>query len=586
MTMSAGRSEEEQQSVRPAVLVALVSVSALLLGVWLALDWCVAPDDSRWQNLGRVVGVAGVLGALAGAWLLYRHGLRVGARLDEALRSCADRSERLRAVLDTTADGVLGVDEAGRITSCNQAGAILFGYRAAELVGQPLSFVLPGALGSLSEEVGTNEKRVLGNARTIEARRGDGSCFPVSLGISKVRLAGRPLYTVVVHDRSEVHQARCAALAATRDRSNFLVRMSHEVRTPLGGILGMAELLADTPLDDEQRCRLDTIHQSAEAVLAVFAQVIDFSQVEAGEMVLGQRGFSLRELLRQAVTPLIPQARSKGLRLEVDVAEDLPDRMRGDPLRLGQVLASLAGNAVKFTSRGEVVVSVERDPGATLDFPSWALRFEVRDTGPGIARDKLDVIFEPFEQADTSSTRKHGGVGLGLSLADRLARLMDGRIDVDSRPGWGSTFRFHVVLDEDSETVPAGPGAVLVVVGSDEERHTLEEHLTAWGVRVVGASTGRAALAELLRAGVEGNPFALVLIAEHLPDLSAREVLRRLRGPLDTPPPAILLGHSEKDLPAPAGFTAVLSRPVVPAELRHAVGEIVGRCASRVSEPA
>jgi PAS domain S-box-containing protein len=582
--MSTREPPDPAQGNRPdGFLVALLCVSVVLLvaGLILALS---SQGEPGWAIAGPVVLFAGGTLALASSCLFYRRAVHASSRLDEGRRKGFEYRERLRAVLETAADGILTLDEAGRITSCNAGAARMFGYQQGELLGQPLSLLLPGVLGSLSKEVGTGEQRVLGapetsTAESVEGHRKGGVRFPASLCISKMRLAGRPVYTVVVRDLTEMQQARQKGLVASQAKSNFLVRMSHEVRTPLGGILGMAELLRDTPLTDEQRSHLDTIQQSAETVLGVFSQVIDMAQLLEGIVELGERGFSLRELLRQTITPLAPLARNKGLRIEVSVTPDLPDRVRGDHMRLSKVVANLVGNAIKFTSRGEVAVRVSR-------LPSGEVQFEVRDTGIGIPRDKLESIFEPFEQADTSSTRKYGGVGLGLSVAGRLAALMGGRIDVESKPGRGSTFRFRVPLPQETEPMPAGPGAVLVVLGSDEERCTLEGHLTTWGMQAAGVPTGRAALAELLRAGVEGNPYSLVLIAEHLPDLSAREVLRRLCGRLDSPPPAILLGHTEKDLPAPAGFTAVLSRPATPAELSQAVRQALSHDSRRVSEPA
>jgi PAS domain S-box-containing protein len=596
-----GHPDEGQQPAGPrpgrlGLLFVLVNVPALVLLGWLALDCLRGPDSLASALPGRLIRLAALAGVLAGNWLLYRLVCRASTHLTHSLAFCSDQLRAHRALLDSAADGILTVAETGRITSANPAAARMFGYRPDELIGQPLAVLLPGDPGSLPSEVHSGEQRVLGVGQAIEARRKDDSRFAVSLAVSKTRVAGRGVYAVIVHDLTEVQQARRAAEAASRAKSNFLVRMSHEVRTPLGGILGMAELLRDSPLSEGQRRCLETIRQSAEAVLAVFAQVIDFAQIGSGEWALGERSFSLSELVRETTAPLVPLAHGKGLGLHVHLDPGLPDRFRGDPLRLSQALAALVGNAVKFTDQGEVVVCVSsaacglagqpKDTTAKPQAPDVHLRFTVRDTGIGIPAETLQRIFEPFEQGDTSSTRKHGGVGLGLSLAARLAALMGGRIDVDSQPGRGSVFRLSVPLRPDDPAGPARPGTALVVLAHEEERRALERHLAGWGYRAVGAPTGRDALAELLRAAVEGNPFSLVLIAEHLPDLSAREVLRRLRGRHDRPPPAILLGHSEKDLPAPAGFVAVLSRSACPHELGQAIRRALAQSDTLVSEPA
>jgi CheY-like chemotaxis protein len=199
------------------------------------------------------------------------------------------------------------------------------------------------------------------------------------------------------------------------------------------------------------------------------------------------------------------------------------------------------------------------------------LRFEVTDTGIGIPRDKQQTIFEPFEQVDGSNTRKYGGVGLGLSVASRLVALMGGRIDVVSEPGKGSRFRFDASLQPIQTPTPSEPRSVLVVLSQDEQRGTLERHLSEWGIRAAGARTGRQALTELLRAVVEGSPYGLVLIEEHLPDLSAREVLHRMRDRSQEPPPAVLLGRSETDVPLPDGVRGVLPRSATPLQTYQAV---------------
>ncbi len=575
MSLSHGNDRPgDEPSARPG-LFALVNLPALLLLAWLAVGWLTESPALERTPAARLFRLVCVFGVLAGNCLLFALVWRASARQRAALSASHEHRDHLYGLLETAADAILTFDQTGRILSCNPAGTRMFGYRPGELAGQPITRILPEVLAG-SAEAATDDHCVLGATRTVEALRKDGSAFSASLGISKVRQAGRDLTTVIAHDLTPIQ-------AASRAKSSFLLRTSHEVRTPLGGILGMAELLRDSDLDPEQQQRLEVIQQSAEAVLTVFDQVIDYARLEAGDCPLVRHSFSLRHLLDDTLAPLAPLAHGKGLHLRVEVARDLPPRLRGDPLRLGQVLASLVGNAIKFTSAGEVVVSVF-SAACGLAAPSLPakphaaevlLSFEVRDTGVGIPPEQLQRIFEPFEQADTSPTRRHGGVGLGLSLAARLVTLMGGRLDVQSQPGRGSTFRFCLHL-EPAEPAAADGRCVLLALAGDEERRRLKDLLTGWGHEVVAVPTGRAALAELLRAVVEGCPFGLVIIEEHLPDLSAREVLHRLQQRSGAAPPAILLGRSEHDLPPPAGIAAVLPRCAAPLHLREVVRQQLG----------
>ncbi|MFZ0804347.1 MAG: MHYT domain-containing protein [Terriglobales bacterium] len=260
---------------------------------------------------------------------------------------------------------------------------------------------------------------------------------------SSVRLVegqtqGKELVGVMV-DISARKRAQAAAEAATRAKREFLANMSHELRTPMNGVLGMAELMLDTDLTAEQREFLTTLKMSADSLLVLINDILEFSEIEAGQLSMDSSEFKLRDILQSAIQAFAPAARQKDLKLRSEIAREVPEILVGDPVRVRQVLINLVGNAVKFTARGEVNVAVTRESVAP---PAVTLRFTVRDTGIGIPPEKQKLIFEAFSQADGSSTRKFGGTGLGLTLCARLVELLGGKIWVESNPGLGSQFHF------------------------------------------------------------------------------------------------------------------------------------------------
>jgi signal transduction histidine kinase len=440
----------------------------------------------------------------------------------------------------------------------------MFGHRPSALVGRLITNLLPTA-----GDVDTDQHKLLGLAAAAEGRKADGSQFPVAVSISKVRIEGEPLYLAIVHDLTPLADARRQAEESSRAKTAFLRHMSHELRTPLNGIIGMAALLRQTRLDADQQKLLASLAQSGEALLAVVDHLLDFSRLEAGEVRLERRPFTVRETVAEAAAPMAALARAKGIRLTCNVADDVPGQLVGDPGRLRTVLGCLVANAVKFTPSGEVslrvVLELDEDDGL------YHLGFSVRDTGDGIGLAERDRIFLPFEQGPGQV----GGVGLGLAIATRLAALMNGKITVDSTPGQGSTFLLRLPF----ETAQGGKGPlpVLVVMADAAERAALQEVLHGLGLKPAGVPTGKAALAELMRAQVQGEPYGMVVVEETLADADAGEWVRQLQTRAGWAGTVVMLKEGEG--PSPEGVTAVLDRRAPSSRLggmvaRHAAAAV------------
>jgi PAS domain S-box-containing protein len=525
-------------------------------------------------------------------------------RLIASLGESESKNKLLATIVEQSSEAIWTKDLAGSVTSWNSGAAAMFGYTPEEAIGRALN------VGeSTPEEAQARMRRLMdGEKFSYDARAMTKWGTNIDIQVAVAPLlddANQCIGSIAVardvtqHKRSEeaLRLAREAAEAANHAKSSFLARMSHEIRTPMNGVLGMTELLLETGLTSTQRKYAETVQRSGKNLLGIINDLLDFSKIEAGKLELENVDMDLRRTIEDIVDLLAERAHAKGLELACSIPPDLPTQVRGDPLRLGQVLTNLVGNAIKFTEEGSVVIrvaSLEESPDA------YTMRFDVTDTGVGISPDAQSRIFDEFAQADGSTTRKHGGSGLGLAISKQLVEMMGGSIHVESTLGAGSTFWFTANFDKQAAQADTDPQAVpigmltgvraLIVESSAINRGILHEQMSNWEMTIRVAETPKQAIDVLAQAAARSVPFDVAVIDVGLPGMDALELARTVRARPDLAKVRLVMltrRHADSRTARDAGFDACLVKPLRQTMLYEClVNTMAGRPQEAVAAPA
>jgi two-component system sensor histidine kinase/response regulator len=526
-------------------------------------------------------------------------------QIEEALRASEEKS---RLLLKSVGEGIFGVDLDGKVAFINPAANRMLGYGPEELIGHRVHEKIHHSHADGSEYpksecpmylTYTDGKDYFIVDETLW--RKDGSSFPVEYTSMPIKKNGQVVGAVVtfrdITERKaaeeELKMAKDEAVAATQAKSEFLANMSHEIRTPMNAIIGMAHLALKTDLTPKQYDYLKKVDVSAKSLLGIINDILDFSKIEAGKLTMESVDFQLEDTLDNISTLVGIKTQEKGLELLFKTDPSVPTALVGDPLRLGQILINLSNNAVKFTDEGEIVISTEL---VKKDGDQATLKFSVQDTGIGMTAEQATKLFQPFMQADASTTRKYGGTGLGLTISKRLAEMMGGEIWVESEPGQGSIFSFTANFDLGKERAkkrftPSGDlrgMKVLVVDDNATSRDILQGMLESFSFEVTLAASAQEGLTELEKAS-ESQPFELVIMDWKMPGMDGIEASKHIKNhkSLSKIPVIVMVtAYGREDVMKQAeavGLEGFLLKPASPSMLFDAIMQAFGEAVPEVS---
>ncbi|MEO5345631.1 MAG: PAS domain S-box protein [Magnetococcus sp. YQC-9] len=523
-------------------------------------------------------------------------------RHEQTLARLQSSEERFRSVTLSIRDAIIAVDQAQKIIFWNKGAEALFGYTKEEILGRSLQPLIPirhadAHRSGFQRFLDTGLAPLLGQTTEMSGLRKDGQEFPLEMSLNAWTHAdGTRYFSAVIRDITERKLAEAALLsakesaeAANRAKSLFLANMSHEIRTPMNTIIGMGYLLSQTPLTPGQQSRMRKIQYAAETLLGIINDILDFSKIEAGRMELEQQPFQLGEVMEKVASMVGMRAEEKGLEILFSLPPDLPRALIGDALRLEQILINLGTNAVKFTPSGEIVFRVEAlEVSDTLA----RLRFSCRDSGIGLTGEQIAGLFQPFVQADSSTTRHYGGTGLGLAICKSLVDQMEGTFTVTSEPGVGSEFAFTVPLGRQENGEPvrisltsntSGILRVLVVDDNENSRQILKEMVSGLECTVHTVGSGQEALDEMQRAvDAWERPYDLILLDWQMPEMNGIETARQIRRIAANDSSLVIMvtafGRQEVMKEAKeVGINGFVLKPVTPSMLLNTIQDALGR---------
>ncbi|GAB4271446.1 MAG: hypothetical protein Kow0080_16870 [Candidatus Promineifilaceae bacterium] len=564
-----------------------IRTSIAAKGIWQTEKQNRRPNGTRyWENI-IISPVQNEAGKTTN-YIILREDITAKKQAQDALRR---QIQYFKSLVSASPIAIVILDMNGRITDYNHAFVEMFGFENVKLIGQKLDDLIGTPENNDEMRHYTNQVIHGQLIRGISKRKRhngdiiDVEIYGVPVIVDDEQIGVLGLYQDVtkrIEYENSLRQAKQAAEEATHAKSEFLANMSHEIRTPLNGVIGMTGLLLDTPLTKEQREFVETIRTSGDALLTIINDILDFSKIEAGRLELEKAPFNLSTCIEEVLDLLAPQASKKKLELAYLMNGRIPPILLGDVTRLRQILVNLIGNAIKFTAKGEVIVSVM---GQMINNNRYQLYFAVKDTGIGIPKEKMSRLFQSFSQVDASTTRRYGGTGLGLAISKRLAEMMGGSMWVDSQVGEGSTFHFSIQVETTQEAINQIDNLpisglqgknILIVDDNDTNLFILSHQVKNWGMEPTIFANGANALTWLK----QGHPCDIAVLDMQMPEMDGLTLASEIRKfrPADDLPLVMFssLGNQPKESRQQL-FEAFLTKPIKPSQLQATISHILSQ---------